>query len=74
MSLVHLIGFLNLYSTISDHDEVQPKIKAEPQASPTILYRTDGFPLLPPIDFDTISPTSGRPLLAAHILGMWGKY
>jgi hypothetical protein len=26
------------------------------------------------IDFDTISPTSGRPLLAAYILGMWGKY
>jgi hypothetical protein len=53
-----------------DRDEVQPRNEAEL----TILYRTDGFPLLPAINFDTISPTSGRPLLTAYILGVWGNY
>ena len=59
---------------LTDHDEVQPKNKAASEPSLNILYRTDGFPLLPAIDFDTISPSSGRPLLAAYILGMWGEY
>ena len=59
---------------LTDHDEVQPKNKAASEPSLNILYRTDGFPLLPVIDFDTISPSSGRPLLAAYILGMWGEY
>lgn len=51
-------------------DEVQPRNVAEP----TILYRTNGFPLLPAINFDTISPTSGRSLLTAYILSVWGKF
>jgi hypothetical protein len=79
VSLVHFIDFFELYSTNflvlsqdPDH-EVQPINKAD-EPPLTILYRTDGFPLLPAIDFDTISPTSGRPLLAAYILGMWGKH
>lgn len=80
--VVHLIFLLDLRSTKflvltqdSSPDEDQPpRNKAEPSPSLTIRYRTNGFPLLPAIDFDTISPTSGRPLLAAYILGTWGKY
>jgi hypothetical protein len=74
VSLVHLIDFFWLVFNDPDDsdDDDQPKNKAE--TSLTILYRTDGFPLLPAIDFDTISPTSGRTLLAAYILGMWGMY
>jgi len=76
VSLVHLV--INLWGLVfnellaQDPDEVQPRNDSE--AELTILYRTDGFPLLPAIDFDTISPTSGRPLLTAYILGVWGKY
>jgi hypothetical protein len=65
-----LLGLVLNKFLAQDPDEVQPRNEAEP----TILYRTDGFPLLPAIDFDTISPTSGRPLLTAYILSVWGKY
>jgi hypothetical protein len=73
VSLVHLINLLGLAFNkflAKDQVEVQPRNEAEL----TLLYRTDGFPLLPAINFDTISPTSGRPLLTAYILGVWGKY
>ena len=57
---------------LADNDEVQLKNKAEPSLK--VLFSAEGFPLLPAIYFDTISPTSGHPLLSAYIFGMRGKY
>ena len=64
---------MRLIRIVLSQEKGEVNTDKQAEAPVTLLYRIDTFPLLPAINFDTISPVACRSLLTDYIQAVWGK-